>query len=69
MKKEEVAQTWKGPKSACKCGHSGDGRLSAHRDGVVSFGHGSCTAQGCNCGQFMWKGFYSDFQKALTNAE
>lgn len=33
MKKEEVAQTWKGPKSACKCGHSGDGRLSAHRDG------------------------------------
>jgi len=41
-----------GPKSMCRCGHTGDGPNSEHAN-AIALGHGACTQ--CNCVQFTWQ--------------
>jgi len=50
------------PKSVCKCGHSGDGPNSQHKNDYgpdISPGHGECKARGCSCIKFTWVEFIS----------
>jgi len=54
------------PKSICKCGHSGDGRKSAHMplDGpLIIAGQGSCTK--CDCVKFTWKKFTDKYLRYI----
>lgn len=56
---------YKGPKSICKCGHTGDGVDSQHdhimHEEVDEWepGHGECNV--CGCERFTWTKFTDDF--------
>lgn len=41
------------PMSVCRCGHTGDGGNSEHRDSIQR-GHGACKVVGCTCRMFTW---------------
>ena len=58
----EYHQSYKGPKSTCRCGHLGDGSDSQH-GGIV--GHGACTATGCGCDKFTWKDFTPEYKAGM----
>jgi hypothetical protein len=63
--KEEEASSpsWNNPKSACACGHDGDGPHSAHGSEFrFSIGHGPCKVVGCDCKQFTWAGWLPDYK-------
>ena len=65
-RREAFSRTWRRARSACRCGHSGDGQASAHGPGAVAVpGHGPCLLAGCNCSKFVWATFTETFQKAL----
>jgi len=53
-----------GPKSICRCGHTGDGDNSEHTD-VGQPGHGGCRIHGCRCDCFVWNGFTPEFEAKL----
>ncbi len=55
-------ESFKGPKSLCRCGHTGDGDGSEH-GGIV--GHGACLAHNCFCEKFTWNGWTAEFQARL----
>lgn len=61
-RQQELTSTYPLPKATCRCGHSGDGLLSAHED-RFEVGHGACKI--CACGQFAWGGWTASFQEAL----
>lgn len=48
------------PISRCICGHTGDGKNSAHAGPI---GHGPCTF--CQCQKFTWKNFLADEKHEL----
>jgi hypothetical protein len=65
---ERIA-TFKGPKSLCKCGHTGDGGLisatsptpvGSDHGGLV--GHGACCVKGCGCKKFSWDTWLPAFE-------
>jgi hypothetical protein len=59
-----LAANWGRPKSACVCGHTGDGPKSEH-GGAIAAGHGRCLVAHCGCSQFTWQHFTTEFQTAL----
>ncbi len=68
---------FKGPKSVCTCGHTGDGEGSDHLDFIVvergggikvkfdlpDKGHGCCSK--CTCRQFIWKKWTDEFREEM----
>lgn len=46
-----------GPQAVCKCGHTGDGEHSQHKDTLIEPGHGKCLEADCLCIKFTWKGW------------
>ena len=58
----KMVAAWRGPRSVCICGHTGDGSDSDHMD-LLSKGHGPCRE--CDCQRFTWAGFTQKFEKAL----
>lgn len=55
-----------GPKSICRCRHTGDGRDSMHTDPYGPFigaGHGRCRAPGCKCERFSFLVFRLAFTR------
>ncbi len=55
-------ETFKGPKSFCKCGHTAEGEGSQHYDTVqIHDGHGPCNVEGCLCEKFTWAGWRKEF--------
>lgn len=60
-----------GPKSWCRCGHTGDGPHSQHAVRLAE-GHGACQVRGCYCKQFTWDGWLQSqkrrHQKGITGA-
>ena len=51
-----------GPKSICSCGHTGDGRYTQHKDRIAA-GHGACKVKGCECKQFTWVKWHSEYSR------
>lgn len=60
--------SYKGPKSMCICGHTGDGDDSEHAD-TFSYGHGFCKVPACLCRQFTWKGWTDEFRELMLKEE
>ena len=60
----EICAAWRGPRSICRCGHSGDGEHSHHEG---SQGLGKCTARGCGCDQFLWDHFVAALEDQLLS--
>jgi hypothetical protein len=61
-----LSAAWRGPKSRCRCGHSGDGTNSAH---LGLFGHGRCDIAGCDCSKFSWAAYLPAFNTALLGVQ
>jgi len=64
----EVSRNFKGPKSRCTCGHTGDGAHSEHA-ATVADGHGRCLVPGCACAKFSWYAYLPQFEAALRGAK
>jgi hypothetical protein len=59
-----LAWNWAGPKSVCKCGHTGDCSVrdtGGQHDGPQ--GHGRCRE--CSCDHFTWRRWTLTFGDAL----
>lgn len=70
----KVASGWSGPRSKCRCGHTGDGPQSEHDifEGYIRIpgfageeGHGACHVPGCDCKHFRWNTFLEEFSAVL----
>lgn len=64
-KEQEVSMRYQGPRSICKCGHTGDGVDSEH-DSIIHEevsewepGCGECNI--CGCRGFKWVAFTDEF--------
>jgi len=65
-KMQQVADTYREPKSLCTCGHEGDGGGSPHEAFAGEAGHGKCKVPGCPCEHFVWTGWTRAFAMALA---
>lgn len=63
--KRRLAESWRGPKSVCSCGHDGDGTDTDHAKSGLAPGHGMCLVPGCPCRKFRWKKHTSTYLAAL----
>jgi len=59
----KLSEGWKGGKSFCECGHTGDGDNSQHA-GLL--GHGPCKHPNCNCVKFTWVTFVPEYEKQIA---
>jgi len=61
----KLAWNWKGPKSVCVCGHTGDESdgAGATQHGALN-GHGPCKE--CGCKAFTWRRWTLAFGDALA---
>jgi hypothetical protein len=65
MKKAMTKEQYNGPRSVCRCGHTGDGEGSEHSALVIGLGegHGSCSK--CGCKKFTWAKWTPNFRQLL----
>jgi len=69
-----TVKEYKGPKSICACGHTGNGPDSDHGNpkgewGELAPGHGCCSVPGCTCTQFTWVGWTPEFEAFLKQKQ
>lgn len=66
MTNSEGVPKFLGPKSVCKCGHTGDGKDSNHGSmGYWADGHGACHVPHCACVKFTWVGWTELFKRYI----
>jgi hypothetical protein len=71
-------KVFQGPKSICKCGHTGDGFDSEHydlyitdsklpRENGLKMGMGVCSITGCDCEKFIWKQWTKKYKNFMES--
>jgi hypothetical protein len=64
---KEKGKHFVGPKSLCRCSHTGDGEGSQHGNENFNFGSGRCLVNGCICERFTWAKWTKKFENFLEN--